>query len=235
VGWTNENNIPVPPILVANEQQQDPGLEEGQQTNTMHTKIRDQLILAGLLLPGETNPEAENASLQVLIDSWMERGQTITDLQRTVDDLRSKLETAETELGNERQAKADAEAAKTTVEGERDTALANERTARAKADVAVLVTERRLAQAGADAVVEELANSTDYDATLATYKTREPMKTAEASKTTALGSRSPQVKEAEQGLRVELANEISKKENVPFDVAWDRLKNRRKDLFEKVG
>jgi hypothetical protein len=201
----------------------------------MHTKIRDQLILAGLLQPGETDIEAETAALQALIDGWTQRGQSISEMQGEVADLRSKLETAETELGNERQAKADAEAAKTTAEGWAVTTIANERTARAKADVAVLVTEGRLAQAGADAAVEELANSTDYDGTLATYKTREPMKTAEASKTTALGSRSPQVKEAEQGLRVELANEIAKKENVPFDVAWDRLKNRRKDLFEKVA
>lgn len=255
VGWTNENNIEVPPILVANEETedrfakrhktQDPELERGQGTGVrnqeseeptneppnepkMHTKIRDQLILAGLLQPGETSPEQETAALQALFDGFTERGQTISTLQGEVNDLKSKLDTANTELTNEREAKAALEAGKTE-------ALANERKCRALADVRSLVNEGRIAPAGIDVAVEELANSTDYDATLGTYKAREPMKTAEAAKSTGLGTRSPGVREAEQGLRVELANEIAKKENVPFDVAWDRLKQRRKDLFEKVA
>lgn len=205
VGFTNDPNIPVPPVTLANE---------------IEDSMKEQL-LQKLGLPADATDEAILAA----VDLANEAKQRADQAEAEKANAEAAKSTAETALANETAAKTAAETAKT----EAETALANERKARigllldgaiAAGKVTAADRERWEAdlEANFEAKATELANA------------KPVIKTESATKN--LGQRK-ETKAASDKV-VELVNERMAKTGEEWAPAWAAVKREHPALFDQM-
>lgn len=231
VGFTNEPNIPVPPITRANEKRADNNNEDNK-PKKMDERIKQELLAAGIIQPGATDDDVRSGVQALCNES--------KDLRSKVTGLESKVSAAETALANEKKAREEADTAKTTAL----TALANERKERATLVVDAAVTRGAVPTGERDAKIESLANEADEEkfSTALTALANESgtaMKTG--SKVGNLGARDRSGKSGDLSIREQteaLANEIAKGGQVTdriYEQAYARLKTQKPELFETAA
>lgn len=210
VGFTNENNLPVPPVLVANEKQQ-------KGNKTMPQWLKEILLAGGFIKPGATEEQTKQG-VSVMANE-------VTTLRTRIKQLEDEQET----LANEQK---DAGLTQERFD-ELGTSLANERKARAELVVNAAVEAGTVTPADKDARIQSLCDADDFDAeaqTLANEETK--MKTKSSVKSA--GSRSNKDVTAAQERR-QLVNEKMSNEGLGYDAAWAGVKKDRPDLFEKTS
>lgn len=202
VGWTNEANIDVKPIM--------PGFanEKNHSNNTTIMDIqhvKETLLASGLVKPGATEEEVKAAVTHLA----NEFPGLKTEAAKAAD-LQVKLTAAETKAG------------------ELTTNLANERLARAGMVVDVAITEGRLETGKKDDAIEMLANEADFEKASQAMLAVEP-KFKTKSKTGDLGGRSTEAADKGQQITA-LANEGVAK-GLSWDAAYNAVQVSHPELF----
>lgn len=219
VGWTNEPNLPVPPVLFANENEGGPMKEN----KPMWKKL---MALFGLKADATEQEVVEAAE----------------SLANEKADLEAKLQTAETcvtKVTGERDAANERVTDLERVKGEQETALANERNARASVMADFLVATNKLPAAKRGEIVTELANCKEESALQGRFTelaNAAPV-LPEGTKTEGLGSRKAEGESGGVSASAEiqeLVNERMSTANVDYDTAWRHVRGKRADLFEKL-
>lgn len=186
VGWTNDANLTVPPVILANERHR-----RNETQNTMNKTIRDLLIKLGIIQPGASDDDVSTG---------------VVTLANEVEELRTKHGTATTELANEKQEKASVDTKVTELE----TALANERTAHATTLVDGLITAGKLPVAKKDETVTALTEADDMGAKFQALANEAGPAIKTTSQTSSVAERSG-VEEDSNQKQISLANEMVSK------------------------
>lgn len=204
VGFTNEPNIPVPPVTAANESPGD--------SNTMNkTEILNWLKSQGIELPPEATDDQIKAALMQIGERLTSAANEATTAKAAVTDLTARLTAAE----------AKATAATTTA--------ANERKERAKLLLDQAITEGRLPAAERPALEAEFANEATFDAAATKLAAR---KKALHTKpvTGGLGQRNADTRSQIEQIQ-SAANERMQKDGCSLQEAHVRLRREKHPLF----
>lgn len=212
VGFTNEPNIPVAPITLANEED---------------TLMKKQLI-EKLGLPADATDEQVLAAVDLANEAKSRADRADADKAAA----EAAKTTAETALANEVTAKTAAETAAETLKAEKltaETALANERKARIGLVLDGAIRDGKITAADRDRVAGEL--EADFDARLTELANAKPvMKTEPRTKN--LGQRKES--SAASDKVVELCNERMAKTNEDWTAAWAAVKRENPALFVQM-
>jgi vacuolar-type H+-ATPase subunit I/STV1 len=231
VGFTNEPNIPVPPITRANEKRADNNNEENKDKK-MDELIKQELLAAGIIQPGATDDDVRSGVKSLCNER--------KDLRSKVTGLESKVTETETALANEKTAREAADTAKATAL----TALANERKERATLVVDAAITRGAVPTGEREAKIEALANEADEEkfSTALTALANESGKAMKTGSTVGnLGARDRSGKAGDLTIRQRteaLANEIANGGQVTdriYEQAYARLKTQSPELFEPAA
>lgn len=206
VGFTNEPNVPVPPVTLANEIS-DSMKEQLLQLLGLPADATDDQIVAAVTLANEAKQSAEKATADKAA-------------------AEAAKQTAETALANEQTAKAAAERAKADAE----TALANERQARIGLLLDGAIRDGKITAADREKWAGELA--ANFDAKVTELANAKPVIKTEA-RTKNLGERKETSAAADKV--VELVNERMTKTNEDWTVAWAAVKREHPALFEQMA
>ena len=206
VGFTNENNLPVPPVLVANEKQ-----PKGKKQ--MPQWLKEILLAGGFIKPGASDEQTQ-AGAQAMANE-------VTTLRTRLTELEGERDT----LANEQ---SEAKENKTRL-GELETSLANERKGRAELVVDTAITAGQVIQGDRDARVKTLCDAEDFDAA-AKALANEQVKLKTKSKVADAGKRSNKDLSHAQERR-QFVNETMEKQGVSYDTAWASAKKDAPHLF----
>jgi len=204
VGFTNEPNIPVPPVTAANEL-------PGDSTTMNKTEILNWLKSQGIELPPEATDDQIKAALMQIGERLTSAANEATTAKARVTELTGQLTAAE----------ARATAATTTA--------ANERKERAKLLLDHAVTEGRLTAAERPALEAEFANEVAFDATVAKLAARtRRLHTQPVS--AGLGQRNADTRSKLDQIQTAV-NERMRKDGCTYQEAFVRLRQEKHALF----